>query len=356
MRPGTTLATGLARAALVLGLSFAVAYPAEPGPKEPPTPEAPPGQRPPLVIDGGTDTPPPPGAASPGAGIPDAAARRAAIAEALSAGDEARLETLLVEEAEARPTPEVLRQLGALFLKRGRPLNAAIALKKAEAIAPLDEPSRFTLAMAYVAMGQRAWARPELVKLAEQAPDRALYPYWLGRLDYDDNQYAAAVRKLERAIALDPRFMRAHDNLGLCYEALGRFDDAAKAWEEAIRLNAEQAPCSPWPSLNLGVMLSRLDRSGEAERRFRESRACDARFPLARYQLGVALEKRGAREEARAELEEAARLEPASAETQYALARLYRRAGETERADAALRRFEELKKEARTKKAGPGPR
>jgi tetratricopeptide (TPR) repeat protein len=356
MPPETTRAIVFSPTALVLGLSLAVAHPAHAGPPEPPAAGTAAGQRQLEVIDGALDTPPPARAANPGSGEPDAATRRAAIAEALAAGDEARLEELLVEEAEARPTPAVLRQLGALFLKRGRPLNAAIALKKAEALAPLDEGSRFTLAMAYVAMGQRGWARPELVKLAEQAPATALYPYWLARLDYDDNQYAEAVRKLEKAITLDPRFMRAHDNLGLCYEALGRFDDAAKAWEAAIRLNAEQAPCSPWPALNLGVMLSRLDRSDEAEKRFRESRACDARFPQARYQLGVALDKRGEREEARAELEEAARLDPASAETQYALARLYRRTGETEKADAALRRFEELKKEARTPKAGPGPR
>ncbi len=57
------------------------------------------------------------------------------------------------------------------------------------------------------------------------------------------------------------------------------------------------------------------------------------------------LEKKGKTGEARNELEDAARLDPASAETQYALARLYRRTGEADKADAALRRFEELKKQ-----------
>jgi tetratricopeptide (TPR) repeat protein len=272
--------------------------------------------------------------------------RSARIAEALRTQDYETAETLLVQAAEANPkSAEALRVLGGVFFLRGRPLNAAIAFKKAEAIAPLDERSRFTLAMAYVALGRRDWARPEIAKLASAAPAEPLYPYWTGRLDYDDGQYAAAVKSLKRAIELDPRYMKAHDNLGLCYEALGRFDEAQQSWEEAIRLNAGQEAKSPWPALNLGLLLTRLDRLEEAEKHFRESLAADPRFPQARYQLGITLEKKGRLTEAVAELEEAARLDPAYPEPQYALSRLYRRAGDKEKADRALQRFQEIKRE-----------
>jgi tetratricopeptide (TPR) repeat protein len=279
----------------------------------------------------------------PTAGIVDE--RSARITEALHAKDYERAETLLLEAAEAHPqSAEVLRVLGGVFFLRGRPLNAAVALKKSEAIAPLDERSRFTLVMAYVALGHRDWARPELAKLAEAAPANPLYPYWTGRLDYDDGQYATAVKSLQRATELDPRFARAHDNLGLCYEALGRFDEAQRSWEEAVRLNGEQATKSPWPPLNLGLLMTRLDHLDAAEARFREALASDPAFALAHYQLGLVLEKTDRLKEAVSELEEAARLDPASTEAQYALARVYRRAGDVEKADRALRRFEELKK------------
>jgi tetratricopeptide (TPR) repeat protein len=326
--------------AIVLTLLLATA-------QDPPAPA--PEPRPLEVIDGAAEAPL---TAAPVA----AAAARPEVEAALRAGDYEKAEALLAREAEAQPSSEVLRLLGIVFLRGGRPLNAAIALKKAEALAPLDEPSRFTLSMAYVAMGKRAWARPELQKLAAQAPTKALYPYWLARLDYDDNQYATAVKGLEKAIALEPGFARAHDNLGLCYEALGRFDEARKAWEQAIRLNEEQNSRSPWPALNLGLLLTRLDRADEAEVRFRESLRADPRFAPAHYQLGVVLEKKGKTDEARSELEDAARLDPASAETQYALARLYRRTGEAEKADTALKRFEELKKQKspNANQAGPG--
>jgi tetratricopeptide (TPR) repeat protein len=278
------------------------------------------------------------------------------IAEALRTGAYDRAETLLLAAAEAQPrSAAVLRQLGGVFLARGRPLNAAVALKKAEALEPLDERGRFTLVMAYVALGRRGWARPELARLVEAAPANPLYPYWVARLDYDDGQYATAVQGLRRALELDPHFMRAYDNLGLCYEALGRFDEAVRSWEEAIRLNDGQETKSSWPSLNLGLMLTRLDRLDEAEARFRESLRCDSRFPQAHYQLGITLEKKGRSAEAVAELEEAARLDPAYAEPQYALARLYRRAGEAQKADQALQRFQEIKKEADQKKVPAGP-
>ena len=262
-----------------------------------------------------------------------------------------------MKEAEAQPSSEVLRLLGTVFLHDGRPLNAAIALKKAEAIAPLDEPSRFTLAMAYVAMGKRAWARPELEKLAAQAPAKALYPYWLARLDYDDNQYATAVTKLEKAIALEPAFARAYDNLGLCYEALGRFDEAQRSYETAIRLNdgAEDPLAVAAAQPRHAAHAPRPQRRGGGALP-RSRCAPNPRFAPAHYQLGVVLEKKGKTGEARNELEDAARLDPTSAETQYALARLYRRTGEADKADAALRRFEELKKQKgpNANQAGPG--
>jgi tetratricopeptide (TPR) repeat protein len=282
--------------------------------------------------------------------------RKARIAEALRTGAYDRAETLLLEAAEAQPrSAEVLRQLGGVFLARGRPLNAAVALKKAEAIEPLDERSRFTLVMSYVALGRRAWARPELARLAEAAPRSALYPYWVARLDYDDGQYATAVTGLRRALELDPAFMRAYDNLGLCYEALGRFDEATRSWEEAIRLNDREETKSPWPPLNFGLMLTRLDRLDEAEALFRQAVRCDSRLSQAHYQLGITLEKKSRAKEAVAELEEAARLDPASAEPPYALARLYRRVGDKEKADQALQRFQEIRKDKDQPKEQPRP-
>jgi Flp pilus assembly protein TadD len=272
-------------------------------------------------------------------------ALRASIDAALQARDYSRAETLLLEAVEAQPrSAEVLRLLGGVFFLRGRPLNAAVAYKKAEALAPLDERSRFTLVMSYVALDRREWARPELETLLETSPRNPLYHYWTARLDYDDGQFEPAVERLLRVVALDPNFMRAWDNLGLNYDALGRFDDAVRSYEEALRLNRASGTPSPWPALNLGLLLVKLDRLDEAETRFRESVAADPSFPQAHYQLGLLLDKTGRPEEAIPELDEAARLDGDYAEPHFALARLYRRAGNRDEARRALERFQEIKR------------
>jgi tetratricopeptide (TPR) repeat protein len=271
---------------------------------------------------------------------------RALIEEALRARAYDRAETLLLDAVGRAPrSPELLRLLGGVRFLRGQALGAAVALKKAEALAPLDERSRFTLAMSYVVMGRRAWARPELRTLAGAAPRNPLYAYWTARLDYDDGQYAAAVDGLKRAIDIDPGFVKAHDNLGLAYEALGRTDEAVASYETALRLNRASTSPSPWPALNLGLLFTRQARLDEAEALFRESLRADSAFPQGHYQLGVALEKGGRYDEATKELEEAARRDPAYPEPLYALARIHRRRGETEKADRALELFQKLKKE-----------
>jgi tetratricopeptide (TPR) repeat protein len=278
--------------------------------------------------------------------------RRLLIDQALKSGAYERAQALLLEEVERSPgSAALLRLLGGVLFVRGEYLGAAIALKKAEALAPLDERSRFTLAMSYVVMGRRRWARPELEKLFSADAKNPLYPYWIARLDYDEEHYADAIAGFRRALDLDPAHLKAHDNLGLSYEALGRYEEAIHSYQEAIRLNRERRTQSPWPPLNLGVLLARLDRLDEAEGLLRESAREDPRFAQARYQLGLVLEKKGRAANAIVELGQAAQLDPCYPEPQYALARLYRRTGEADKADRALERFLALKKEKKETQA-----
>lgn len=69
----------------------------------------------------------------------------------LRAGTGRKQKPLLVEEVDADPKSNRAARLlvlaGGVFFLDGQYLNAAIAWKKAEAIAPLDDRSRFTLAI-----------------------------------------------------------------------------------------------------------------------------------------------------------------------------------------------------------------
>jgi tetratricopeptide (TPR) repeat protein len=266
------------------------------------------------------------------------------IDRALAARDWARAETLLADAIAREPkSTALLKTLAGVFLVDRRPLNAAIALKKAEAIEPLDPQSRYQLVLAYVAMGRGDWARPELERLAAAQPSEARFPYWLGRLDYDAGQYASSVRRLEAAIALDPSFVRAFDNLGLCHEALNQPEVAIARYREAIRLNRLSAEPSPWPLLNLGILLRSRGEGAEAETLFREALAADPGFARAHYQLAAVLEDGNQLDAAVRSLEQAVKLDPAYAEPHYALARIHRRQGRMADAEAEIRIFQRLK-------------
>ena len=166
----------------------------------------------------------------------------------------------------------LLSVLGGVFLIEKKPLNAAIAIKKAEALAPLDDRSRFTLVLAYIALNHGDWARPELEKLVASDPSNPGYDYWLGRLDYDAGQYASAVMRFQKVVDAEPDSVRAYDNLGLCYEALNQPDDAVMSYRKAVELNRTVQPQSAWPPLNLGILLRNRGDLKEAETLLREAR------------------------------------------------------------------------------------
>jgi tetratricopeptide (TPR) repeat protein len=271
-------------------------------------------------------------------------ARRAALQAAVQKRDYAFAEQLLAEEARRDPSsPAILLVLGNVLFLDGQYLNAAVALKKADRLSRLDERHRLLLALSYIAMGRLNWAGPELDKLAQANPSNAVYPYWLSRVAYSKNHIRAALAQAQKAVQLDPNYMKAYDQLGLCYENADEPEQAITAYREAIRLNRKLPAQSPWPLANLGTLLFRLERFDEAEASLREAIAIDPRFPVARFRLGRVLERKERLDEAIAELEQAARLNPSYPEPHYALSRIHRRREQADAARRELRTFQELK-------------
>jgi tetratricopeptide (TPR) repeat protein len=277
-----------------------------------------------------------------------AARRRAEIDSAVTARDWSRAETLLVAEIARTPNPaDLLKVLAGVFMSDHKPLNAAIAIKKAETFAPLDVPTRLQLALAYIAMRRGDWARPELERLASAEPLNPTYSYWLARLDYDSARYDLAIARLRSVIEREPSFIRAYDNLGLCYDAQNQPEEAARQYREAIRRARQTGEKWPWPFLNLGILLKHGNEMQEAEALFREALQADPSFAPALYQLGSLLEQDGRADEALDLLQRAAAADPSYAEPHFALSRIYRRQGRTTEADAALATFQQLRQPTR---------
>jgi tetratricopeptide (TPR) repeat protein len=275
--------------------------------------------------------------------------RRDELESALQRRDYKRAETILLEETQRVPksvrTARLYTLMGHILFLDGQYLNSAIAWKKAEAIAALDDQTRFSLAMAYLRLNRRDWGRDELQRLSRGDPQNPLYLYWLARLDYDAQVYATAISRLQRVIELDPSMMRAYNSLGLCYDSLGRFEEAIQSFTRAIELNRKQEHPSAWPSLNLVVSLISLNRLDEAEVRLHEALSYNPKFPQAHYQLGRVLEKEGKLVEAIAPLQRAIELDPSYPEPHYTLGRIYQRQGKREEAQEQMEKFKKLRGE-----------
>lgn len=268
--------------------------------------------------------------------------------QAIEARDYKTAEVILVHAIDANAqSAELLTLSAGVFLLDKNPLNAAIALKKADRIKPLAAPDRFSLGMAYIAMKRQEWARNELDRLAAAEPGNTLYSYWLARLDYDDQQFESAIRRLRRVTTASPAFMKAWDNLGLSLEGAGQLDQAVASYREAIRLNREASAPSPWPPLNLGTLLTKMGDLKSAEECLRDAVRYDPKLAKARYRLGINLHQQHRDTEAVPELRQAADLDPSDPEPWYTLGRIYESRGDSSSAADGFQRFETLKKKQR---------
>ncbi len=274
--------------------------------------------------------------ANPGAPLIDSLQLSADVAgqlrRAISGHDNVTAEKLLLAEIERDPhsarAGALLAFAGSIYFRNQDYVNAAIAWKKSEAIAPLSASLRFSLAMAYVRMSHPEWARPVLDSLAAQDDKNALYPYWLGRLDYDGHEYNRAIEHFKHAIELDPKMARAYDNLGLCYYFQNQNELALTNYQKAIELESGSGHPSPWPYLNIAITQQFLNRLPDAEKNLREAIRLDPAFAKAHFQLGTVLEDSERPQPALDELRAAARLDPKYAEPHMAMARVLHKLGQ----------------------------
>jgi serine/threonine-protein kinase len=115
-----------------------------------------------------------------------------------------------------------------------------------------------------------------------------------------------AVRHLTAAVAIRPRSISAHDNLGLALRALGKPDEAAAEYREAIRLNPDDAKAHNY----LGNVLYHQGKRDEAVAQYRAAIRLRPDEARAHSDLGNALNALGKRDEAVAECRAAIRLKP----------------------------------------------
>ena len=150
---------------------------------------------------------------------------------------------------------------------------------------------------------------PGARKPCEADPANPLIRSWLGRLDYDAGRYAAAAKRFEGIVEADETFMKAFDNLGLCYEALNQPEQAITAYRKAIALNRASTDRRLAAS-EPGTLLRNARRARRGGNPVARGGEYDASASKADHQLGVLLEQQDHPDEAVAALKHARPVTP----------------------------------------------
>jgi Flp pilus assembly protein TadD len=200
------------------------------------------------------------------------------------------------------------------------------------------------MGMSEYMMGRPEDALQEVMRATELAPNDADAFYYLGRLHFSTDKFAAALAAFQRALELDPSSVRTENHLGQTYEALGRWPEAEAAYLKAIEIEQSQAKKSEWPYYNLGVLYLSTGREQEGVAYLREALLRNSSWAEAKIKLAAALAAGGKVPQALALLEEALLSEPRNAEAHYRIAVLLMKSGRAEEAKQHFDAFEQLRK------------
>ncbi|MGQ0833483.1 MAG: O-linked N-acetylglucosamine transferase, SPINDLY family protein [Gammaproteobacteria bacterium] len=150
----------------------------------------------------------------------------------------------------------------------------------------------------------------------------------------DSGELLQACELYRRAVALAPRYAKAHINLGIALEAMGDSAGAIGSYEQALAAD----PANPAANYNLGKLLHARGEPSRAQQLL--TRALQGRpdFPEARIVLASVLASQGKSQEALAEFEAALQQRPGDFGALYHYAGVLRTLNRLDDAGSALRR------------------
>ena len=179
------------------------------------------------------------------------------------------------------------RLLAQALAASGQPAEAVQELEEAAATAPGDAELKFLLASGYLQM-KRVEAAARL--FAEIVRDRPIPQthVLIGRTYRDSGEYDRARQALRKALEMDPRTTRAHYYLGttaLLQDGVLRLEDAIAEFRQELQL----APADPVTNLRLGIVLVEARRTAEALDPLQIATASASAPPDAWFYLGRCL-------------------------------------------------------------------
>ncbi len=252
---------------------------------------------------------------------------------------------------------EALYLLGFVLHRENKASESLEVYTKAAALkTPTGEDLKI-VGLDYVLLNDYANAIKWLEKAVQLDPKNKDAWYDLGRAYYTRGLLPESRRAFLTVLDLDPRNARAENNLGLILESGAKPNEALEAYRKAMEWQAGSEHRSEQPYLNFGNLLLELDRVGEAIAPLEKAVEVGPDNASCHLKLGAAYLRANRMREAQRELEKAERLDPENTAIHYQLARLYKQTHQTEKAQIEFQRPEELQsRAARSRPSDPPQR
>lgn len=211
------------------------------------------------------------------------------------------------------------------------------SLKEYTRAAAIQHPSSADLqnvAKDYALLNDLADADHWMVAAVRMDPADPEAWYGLGRIRYSQQRFQDASKCFQRALVLDPRSVKAEDNLGLSYEGLNHTEDAVAAYRNAIEWQKGSPHPSEQPLLNLGIVLLHQRKLPEAEQLLTQAASIAPNDPHIREQLGHLYLQLNQLPKAQEQFQQAIALNPRNPGLHFLLGRVYRAEGNDQKAKA----------------------
>ena len=237
--------------------------------------------------------------------------------------------------ASCDPAPHLI--LGELYWREEAYDQAAKAYEDALALDPTNADAWYLLGtIRYLFLQDYPAAIEAESKAIALHPDMPEALWVLGAIALDQKDYATAADILARYTELNPTYALGYVSLGDAYAGLGRWEDAAKAYQEALDISPDATAY-----ISLGLALHRLGRLDQAADAFESALKLDPTIAAARQALGDIAFQQGQWEEAASEYNKALSLDE-NAEAHANLAQIDVNLGRLDDAISHLKRAIEL--------------
>jgi len=259
-----------------------------------------------------------------------------------------RAEKIVVDEMMASPRDaDWITLLAEVRLGQNRTREALKLLDDANDIAGVTAAREMLISLAQSQAGKMDRAEAPIRTAIRLDPENSTAHYFLSRLLYTDNRFDEAIEEAKKTVALAPSFVRAYENLGLCYEGKRMLEDAERSYRKAIEIESTSDIKTEWPMLDLATMLVHENRQAEAKPLLVQALDINPNNTATLIQMGSLLEEagdlKGALDEFRLAIEsDASGQQPGLGAAYYKAARLCKKLGFNDEAKEYFNKFNDL--------------